>query len=138
MDSNRHLLATLALATISLFFNQRVPFLAVELFGHDFTVFFLCIVFGVFVDVDHIVDYRLNRWHLSDSLESRFRRGRMFVVLHGIENIIVLTGLSIAFPFLIFPTASYLVHMALDIHYNGVSFQAYFYTVRFGKKLLPP
>jgi hypothetical protein len=96
-------------------------------------------MFGVFVDVDHIVDYLLNGRHVShESLKSRFRRGRMFVVFHGIENVIILTGLSIAFPFLIFPTASYICHIAMDIQGNGVSFQAYSYLVRFGKKLFRP
>ena len=91
----RHLLASLVIATVSLFFNQKVPFFTVELFGYNFTVFILCIVFGVLIDVDHIVDYRLNRWHMSESLESRFKKGRMFVVFHGIENIVILAALSI-------------------------------------------
>jgi hypothetical protein len=118
----RHLLASLVIAALSLLFNQKVPFLTVELFGYDFTVFLLCVVFGVLIDVDHVVDYRLNRWHMSESLESRFKKGRMFVVFHGIENIVILAALSIVFPFLIFPAARYFCHMAMDIYSNEVPF----------------
>lgn len=132
------MLASSVIAAFSLFFNQQTPFLTVELFGYNFTVFILCIVFGVLIDVDHIVDYRLNRWHMSESLESRFKKGRMFVVFHGIENIIILAALSIFFPFLIFPAASYFCHMAMDIYSNEVPFQAYSYVVRFGKKMIIP
>jgi len=132
----RHLLASLAVASVSLFFNQQVPFFSVELFGYNFTVFLLCFVFGVLIDVDHILDFRLNNWRMSESLETRFRKGRMFVVFHGIENIIILAGLSIAFPFLVFPLISYSLHMMMDIQNNGVSFRAYFYIIRFGKMIL--
>lgn len=131
----RHLLASVAIATFSLFFSQKTPFLAIELFGFDFTIFALCIIFGVFLDLDHMLDYRLNRQRPYERLESRFREGRMFVVFHGIENIIILIVISIAFPFLIFPTASYSCHLAMDIYSNDVSFQAYFYTIRFARKL---
>jgi len=131
----RHLIASLAVATVSLFFNQKTPFLIVELLGYNLAVFLLCILFGVFIDVDHILDYRLNKWQMSESLESRFKKGRMFVVFHGIENIIILAALSVVFPFLIFPAASYFCHMAMDIYSNDVPFQAYSYIIRFGKRI---
>ena len=132
------MLASSVIATFSLFFNQQTPFLTIELFGYNLTVFILCIIFGVFIDADHLVDYRLNRWRMPESLESRFKKGRMFVVFHGIENIIILAALSIVFPFLIFPAASYFCHMAMDIYSNEVPLQAYFYVVRFGKKMIIP
>jgi len=132
------LLASSVIATFSLFFNQQTPFLTIELFGYNLTVFILCIIFGVFIDADHLVDYRLNRWRMPESLESRFKKGRMFVVFHGIENIIILAALSIVFPFLIFPAASYFCHMTMDIYSNEVPFQAYSYAVRFGKKMIIP
>ena len=108
------------------------------MFGYNLTVFLLCIIFGVFIDVDHIVDFRINRLHMSESQESLFRKGRMYVIFHGIENIIILGTLSTFFPFLIFPATSYFCHMAMDIYSNEVPFQAYSYLVRFGKKMIIP
>lgn len=137
MHTKWHLLVSLTIAAASLPFNQSIPFLTVQLFGHYITIFVLCIVVGVLIDVDHIVDFWLNRWRLSETLESRFQNGKMFVVFHGVENVAVLATLSIVFPFLIFPTASYTCHIVMDMYSNDVSFQAYFYTVRFGRKLFP-
>jgi len=131
-----HFVASLAIAIVSLFFNQSVPFLVVELFGYTITVFILCFAVGVFVDVDHIVDIRLNRGYFFESVEGAYRDGRWFVVFHGAETVVVLCGLSIVFPFLMFPTACYICHMLMDFYANGVSFQAYFYVVRFGRMLI--
>jgi hypothetical protein len=88
------------------------------------------------VDIDHIVDIRLNREHFFESVEAKYKDGRWFVVFHGIENVAVSCGLSIVFPFLTFPTASYICHMVMDFYANGVSFQAYFYIVRFGRMFI--
>lgn len=136
MYPQRHLLASLVVATVSLLFSQKTPFLAIKLFGYDFAVFALCIVFGVFLDVDHVIDYRLNRGRSFESLESRFEKGRMYVVFHGVENVLLFTVLAVVWPFLVFPAISYICHMVMDVYGNGVPFQAYFYTVRFGRKLL--
>ncbi len=130
-----HFLASLAIGLISLLFNQNVPFFTVQLFGLTVTVFVLCMLVGVLIDFDHVIDFRLNKGNLSESLESKYRNGRMILVFHGMENTIVLAVLSIVFPFLIFPTIAYACHIVLDMHSNGVSFQAYFYTVRFRRKL---
>jgi hypothetical protein len=131
-----HFVASLAIAIVSLFFNQNVPFLVVEFFGYTITVFILCIVAGVLVDIDHVVDIRLNKEHFFESNEAKYRDGRWFVIFHGIETVAVLCGLSILFPFLLFPTASYICHMVMDFYANGVSFQAYFYMVRFGRMFI--
>ena len=131
-----HFVASLVVAVFSFFFNQRVPFFEVRLLGYEITVFVLCIVVGVFVDVDHIIDYWINGWLVFVSLGRRFREGRMFLVLHGIENAVILAGVSVLFPFLIFPTISYICHMTMDIYGNGTPIRAYFYTVRFGRKLV--
>ena len=130
-----HLLSSLVVAAVSLLFNQVVPFFAVQLFGYNVAVFVLCLLVGVFIDVDHILDYRLNRSFGNVSLESNYRTGRMFVVFHGAENTVILAALSIVFPFLIFPTVSYTCHIIIDMYGNGVSYHAYFYVARFGRKL---
>jgi hypothetical protein len=126
-------MVTMIIAVFSLFFDQRTPFLGVRLFGYEITVFVLCIVVGVFVDVDHIVDFRVNRGFRFKNLGMAFNAGRMFEVFHGIENVPVLTGLSVVFPFLIFPTISYACHLMMDIYGNGASFQPYFYSFRIAK-----
>jgi hypothetical protein len=130
-----HLFASLIIATVSLFFDQQAPFLSVELFGFNLTVFVLCIAFGVFLDIDHVVDYFLNRDYPHENLKSQFMKGRMYVVLHGVEGAALLLVLAVVWPFLVFPAISYACHIIMDIYYNGVSFQAYFYVVRLGKRL---
>lgn len=132
----RHLLVSLIIATISLLFDQKTSFLSVELFGYNLTVFVLSIISGVFLDIDHLIDYHLNRDNPFENLESQFRKGRMYVVFHGVESAIFLTALVALLPFLLFPTISYACHITMDIYYNGAPFQAYLYTVRFGRKLL--
>jgi hypothetical protein len=131
-----HFGVSLAIALVSLFFNQNAPFLDVEVLGYTITVLVLCIAVGVFMDVDHIVDWRLNRGYSFESVEAGYRDGRWFVVFHGAENVVILCVLSIIFPFLVFPTVSYTCHLAMDFYANGVSFQAYFYVVRFGRMLI--
>jgi len=133
MYPQKHLLASLAVAAVSLFFDQKIPFLTVQLSGFNVSAAFLCIVVGVFIDIDHIVDFWFNRRSMHESIETRFRKGRMYVIFHGIENIPILAALSIIFPFLIFPTISYSIHMTMDIYSNAVPHEAYSYIVRFRK-----
>lgn len=136
MNAKRHMIASLPIAMVSLPFNQSVPFLTVELFGFQVTVFLLCLVLGVFVDIDHIIDYRLNKQRMRKNLGPASRRKDMFVFpFHGVESIAILVALSFIFPFLAFPTVSYACHMIMDIHGNGHSLASYFYVVRFGRKL---
>jgi len=136
MHTKWHFVASLAIATVSLLSNQSAPFLVFEFLGHQITVFVLCIVVGVLVDIDHIVDLRLNKERFFEDTKAKYKDGRWFVVFHGIETVFVFCGLSILFPFLIFPTASYVCHIAMDVYGNGVSFEAYLYTVRFGRMLI--
>jgi hypothetical protein len=121
-------------ATVSLLFNQSVPFVRIELFGVELSVFVLCIAVGVLLDFDHLIDFRMNRDQRWMSLEQRFRKGRMFVVFHSFENAIILAVLAFFFPFLVFPTISYICHIAMDAYGNKVSWHAYFYVFRFGRK----
>jgi hypothetical protein len=121
-------------ATVSLLFNQSVPFVRIELFGVELSIFVLCIAVGVLLDFDHLIDFRMTRDQRWMSLEQKFRKGRMFVVFHSFENAVILTVLSFFFPFLVFPTISYVCHIAMDAYGNNVSWQAYFYIFRFGRK----
>jgi hypothetical protein len=134
MNPKRHFLVGLVVATASLLFNQSVPFLRIEFFGVEFTVFALSVAVSVLLDFDHIIDFRANRNQRWMNLEQRFREGRMFVVFHSVENAVILIILSFFFPFLIFPTISYICHIAMDAFGNNVSWQAYFYVFRFGRK----
>jgi hypothetical protein len=59
----------------------------------------------------------------------------MYVIFHGIENIPILVTFSVIFPFLIFPTISYLIHMVMDIYSNAVPHEAYSYIIRFRKTI---
>ena len=133
MRAKWHLKTSLAIAFTSLFFSQDTPFLVIDFLGHRITVFVLCIALGFFVDIDHLADFRLNRgvFFGGTGAKGAYAIGRWFVILHGIEVAAILCGLSIAFPFLMFPVISYLCHMVMDISFNGVPIQAYFYTIRF-------
>ena len=131
-----HLLVSLAIATASLPFNQNIPLFGVTVFGYDIAVFVLCLFVGFIVDVDHLVDFRLNRGRWFRSAKNAYLEDRWFVVFHGIETAIASSALSVIFPFLMFPTACYVCHLIMDIHANGVPLQAYFYAVRFGKILI--
>ena len=134
MNPRRHFLVGLLVATGSLLFNQSIPFVRFELFGVELTVFILCVAVSVLLDVDHLIDFRVNRNQRWMNLEHMFREGRMFVVFHSVENAVILTFLSFFFPFLVFPTISYICHIAMDAFGNNVSWQAYFYIFRFGRK----
>jgi hypothetical protein len=90
---------------------------------------------GVLIDVDHILDFHINGGFGSGSLESMYKEGKMFVIFHGFENIMILFCLSIVYPFLIFPSISYFLHMVIDAYGNRVSYQAYFYIFRLRKIL---
>lgn len=133
MYPHKHFIAALVVGAASLFFNQKTPLLTIEVFGYNVTVFCLCFVSGVLIDIDHLVDFQLNREHWGESIETNFQKGRLYVPFHGLENIPILAALSIVFPFLIFPTWSYIFHMTLDIYGNNVSHRAYFYTIRLRK-----
>jgi hypothetical protein len=104
------------------------------LFGVELSVFVLSVAVGVLLDFDHLIDFRMTRDQRWMSLEQKFRKGRMFVVFHSFENAIILTVLAFFFPFLVFPTISYICHIAMDAYGNNVSWQAYFYIFRFGRK----
>lgn len=131
MKPKHHFFVGLIVATISLFFSQDFPFISIELLGVKLTVFTICIAVSVLLDFDHVIDFRLNRHNWGTSQEQRFREGRMYVVFHSIENAIILTFSSLFFPFLIFPTISYICHIAMDAFGNNVSWYAYFYVFRF-------
>jgi hypothetical protein len=134
MNPKRHFLVSLIVATVSLLFNQSIPFVRIELFGVELSVFVLSVAVGVLLDFDHLIDFRMIRDQRWMSLEQKFRKGRMFVVFHSFENAVILTVLAFFFPFLVFPTISYVCHIAMDAYGNKVSWQAYFYICRFGRK----
>jgi hypothetical protein len=130
-----HLSASLIVALFSLFFDQKTPFLAIQVFNSEITVFALCIAIGVLLDVDHVIDFWVNRGDFSKSLQQKYKEGKMFVIFHGFENIFLLAVLSTMNPYLVFPTISYGCHLAMDAYSNKVDFWAYSYIVRFGRRL---
>lgn len=130
MYPHKHLLASLGVAAASLFFNQKVPFLTIQLTGFDVSVAFLSIIVGVFIDIDHLVDFLLNRRLPQETVETRFEKGRIYQPFHGIENVPILAILSVFFPFLVFPTISYLIHIAMDIYNNAIPHEAYSYIIK--------
>jgi hypothetical protein len=125
-----HIVTSLIIAACSLLFDQSFPILSIQLFHYEIGVFVMCLVFGVVIDADHLIDYYV-------SGRQAFQGENMIILLHGLENVIILLILSIIFkfPFLVFPTISYVAHMAMDIYGNGQPFFLYFYTIRFSKRL---
>jgi hypothetical protein len=133
MSPRWHFLVGLLVAAVSLLFNQSFPFIRIEVFGVELTVFALCIAVSVLLDFDHLLDFKLNRNLRWMNLEQLFKEGKMYVVFHSVENAMILVFLSLFFPFLIFPTISYICHIMMDALGNNVSWQAYFYIFRFEK-----
>jgi hypothetical protein len=123
-----HLMAGLTVGVASLLFSQSIPFFSFEVFGFELSVFALCIGISVLMDVDHLFDLWLY-W-------KRSRRGKLrdWQVFHSVENAVILTFLSIFFPFLVFPVIGYICHIAMDVLGNNNPWQFYFYAFRFGRK----
>jgi hypothetical protein len=95
MSPRRHFLVGLFVASVSLLFNQSFPFIRIEVFGVELTVFALCIAASVLLDFDHFLDFKLNRNLRRMNLEQLFREGKMYVVFHSVENAIILALLSV-------------------------------------------
>jgi len=126
-----HIISSTFVALSSLLFDQTIPVLSISLLNQEIGVFILCLIVGIAIDVDHLVDYHVHG-------ARAFKGENMIIVFHGIENIAILAFLSILFPatFLVFPTVSYTCHMVMDLYGNDKPFFSYFYVKRFGKKLL--
>ena len=79
MYSKWHLIVSLIVAIFSVYFDQRTPFLEILLLGGEITVFILCIVVGMLVDGDHIIDYWVIRGHMSKSARKDTEREECFL-----------------------------------------------------------
>ena len=131
MHPKWHITSSMIIAMISLLFEQNTPFLSIQLFHREISVFVLCFVVGVTIDVDHLIDYHVYRRYTVEG-------ENMIILFHGIENVAILAFLSFVFqfPFIVFPSISYACHMAMDVYGNGQPFLSYCYVVRFGRRLL--
>lgn len=101
----------------------------------------LCLIAGILVDIDHILDYILNFGIKTLSLKavydvsvqtgaSKGEQGmkRFYLVLHSVELLICLLALTLFFshPLLIGATVGYGLHLLADLIGNPVVPQAYF------------
>ena len=75
-----HITSSIFIAVISLMFDQTIPFISISLLNFEIGVFFLCLIAGVAIDVDHLLDYHVHGVCV-------FKEESMIILFHGIENI---------------------------------------------------
>ena len=94
----------------------------------------VCFLFGVFMDVDHELDFFIEygRFTLSARDLSEQMMNRRFSVLpfHSIEFILLLCLLSYTYPWLIGAVIGVSVHLVFDKVFNGIRLRGLFFIYR--------
>ena len=99
-------------------------------FTFDIVLFFLCIVAGIFIDVDHVFDYYAKNKKISINLNELSHIPNPLLIFHGIEYFVLFIPLSSHIPTLLFPTLSYGIHLLMDILTNRNNVLNYFVVLR--------
>ncbi len=108
---------------------------------NSFTAAFLCILAGIFVDIDHLPDYWLYRRKMV--IDRKFFTqdyhvmfGRIFVILHCFEFVLVMLIIynMTKYTPIIGAIVGYTAHLITDSLTNGVHPLTYFLTYRLIKK----
>ena len=107
--------------------------------SRDFQTFFVSLLFGVLIDVDHVFDYwfanRTLRIDLRKFLRGRYehKSKRVFVLFHAIEYVPFVYCFWAAFrgrKWAVVPTVALSSHLVADQLVNGVRPLAYFLSYR--------
>jgi hypothetical protein len=114
-----HILVTSLLAYLSLSLTR------------DYWVFLITLGIGIFIDVDHFVDYyvRTGKRFTFSIKELTDMHPPYYIPLHSIELGVVLGIVSIYSPVLFYPALSYIVHILMDVAYMK-SIRLYFLLFR--------
>ena len=97
-----------------------------------------CFLAGILIDVDHFIDYYQRKSKMCYSLAelenfcSNDRNGKIYLVFHAYEWLVILWGISFFYPHPIFVGIVFgmSVHMVLDQIYNDIYPYAYFWVFR--------
>jgi len=98
-----------------------------------------CFVSGIFIDLDHVLDYWLAKKKFFctygdlDHYYGKDPKGQLIILLHSYELLGIMTALSFSFHYnkiLVGLTVGLAFHMLLDIIGNPVKPMAYFFVYR--------
>lgn len=111
---------------------------------HSWTAAIACLVGGVLIDVDHLLDYFLAKKEIPFSYKKLLsfcaydKAGRLFLVFHGIEYIFLLSGFLWFYPnaMLIGFTLGVSLHLFCDQLINPFHPFGYFIVFRMKKNFL--
>ncbi len=99
----------------------------------------LVMLFGVFIDVDHCLDYylRYGKWTASPTKLSNIHPSdeyspsrHVYLLFHGFEFVIVLGIVSIKYPVSIGATIALFLHLLMDGIYNRIGFRDLWLSIR--------
>ncbi len=99
----------------------------------------LVILFGVFIDVDHCLDYylRYDKWTVSPTKLSNIHPSdeynpskHIYLFFHGFEWVIVLGIVSIKYPICIGAAVALFLHLLMDGTFNKIGFRDLWLCVR--------
>ncbi len=88
--------------------------------GGSFSLIIAVLCGGIFIDLDHFLDYMLYyrfRWNFQDFIETRFLlSGKVYVILHGWEivSVFLILGIFLNSAFLIVFSSAMGMHIFID------------------------
>lgn len=122
MKSRYHILLSLIIS-ITLFIMVKDLFAAIT-----------CFISGVFIDVDHLVDYWMLTGKLtrstSELMETIEPYDLIFIPLHSWEILLTLMLLTPLYPILYGSTIGFLFHMIADLAFNHAKIEGYLFMYR--------
>ncbi len=122
MQSRYHILMS-SILSLMLFFMVRDPFAALT-----------CFIIGIFMDIDHLVDYwmmtgKLTR-NITELLETLGSYELVFIPLHSWELLLALMMLTPIYPFLFGATIGFFFHMIGDLVFNQAKIEGFLFMYR--------
>ena len=88
-----------------------------------------CFLMGVFMDMDHLVDYWMETgkltWKINELLDAIWKSELVFIPLHSWELLLVMMILTPTYPFLLGATMGFLFHMIADLATNHAKFEGF-------------
>lgn len=106
IDLSTHVVLTLSLSCLFFLFTGRLSWV------------FLCVLGGIFIDTDHLIDYFLyygRRFSLADFVyHSYLDSGKVYIFFHSWELVALLWGLSFMVSWLVPLAAGMTAHLAVD------------------------
>ncbi len=122
MKSRYHILVSSTISLVMLVMLND-PFAAIS-----------CLIMGIFIDVDHLIDYWMLTGKLTRSthelMEAIEPYELIYIPLHSWEILLSLMILTPIFPFLFGATIGFFIHMITDLVYNNATIEGYLFMYR--------